>query len=56
MPVYLLRGRWLSGQTPCGVFSNYFNSADRWACGGWYLTIHVWRWRLEIHRADRKVQ
>lgn len=36
------------GQTPLGVFTNIFNAQDRRACRGWYLTVHVWHYRLAL--------
>ena len=40
------------GQTPLGLFTNLWPSArcraDRQALEGWYLTVHVGTWRLEL--------
>ena len=44
--------RYCVGQTPYGVFTNLWPTAlcrrDRQALGGWYFTLHLGTWRLNI--------
>lgn len=45
--------RHIAGQTPFGVFGNVFDHEDREKCGGWYVNLHVYRWRLEVYEVQR---
>ena len=44
--------RHMKGQTAFGVYSNIFDAGDRWACGGWYLAVNVWRYRVTLCGRD----
>lgn len=40
--------RHLRGQTPVGVFTNYFDRVDRDTVGGWYVDVHVGTLRISF--------